>query len=233
MFPIPSIRHFRAFTVREQDLFQEFWKLFSEKNAQVNLSAIRDEQGFWEKHIYDSLLGAPIIAEKAPKNIIDMGSGGGFPAIPLAILFPDILFTPVDSVQKKGKAIQDFANALGLTNVVVRCGRAEDLGREKQMREKYDMILARAFAKFSPLLEMTLPFLRQKGTLLAYRGPDNDAHDEALIDYFGGFCTQKHQGVLPSGEAREIWEIIKVEPTSSQFPRKVGIPKLEPIGVED
>ncbi len=227
----PVLPQFRPLNEKEKQLFQDFYTIFSDKNAHLNLSAIRDEKGFWEKHVYDSLLGAPILAQKSPKNVIDMGSGGGFPAIPLSIIFPHIQFTPIDSVQKKGKAIQEFAEKLGLKNVHVQCGRAEDLGREKKFRGQYDMILARAFAKFSPLLEMTLPFLKMGGILLAYRGPENDKNDDLLIDYFGGFCIQKHKNNLPSGEVREIWEIQKVEPTAPQFPRKVGIPKQEPIEV--
>lgn len=203
--------------------------IFLEKNKVINLSAIRDEAGTWEKHIYDSLATASLIREIQPKKILDMGTGGGFPTLPLSICFPEKKIYPVDSVQKKLKVLSEFAENLGQDNVFPLAGRAEELARDKKLRERFPMVVTRAFAKFSPLLEMTIPFLKKKGILLAYRGPDNDENDEVLIDHFGGLLQEKICYTLPSGDHREIWKIIKLEETSSRYPRRTGTPKKEPI----
>lgn len=209
---------------------EKFVEIFLEKNTQINLSAIRDANGVWEKHIYDSLAAAALIKEIQPKKILDMGTGGGFPTIPLSLCFGEKKFFPVDSVQKKLKAVEEFAEHLDIENIEVLWGRAEELARNKKLREKFPMVVTRAFAKFSPLLEMTMPFLKKKGILLAYRGPENDAmNDEILIDYFGGILQEKIFYTLPSGEKRELWKIIKLEETQPQYPRRTGTPKKEPI----
>lgn len=204
--------------------------IFEKKNQHINLSAIRDHKGIWEKHIVDSLASKNIITKQNPSTILDMGTGGGFPTLPLAICFPEIRFFAVDSVQKKLKCVAEFAKELELSNVFILNGRAEELAHQKKHREQYDMIVTRAFANFSPMLEMTLPFLKEKGMLLSFRGPEYDVqHDEEVLDYFGGFCPKIHRYELSGGEKREIWEIIKVEPSSKEYPRKTGIPKKEPI----
>lgn len=221
IYPLLTKKNYQSLT--------QFVEIFLEKNKGINLSAIRDEEGTWEKHIYDSLAAASIIRELQPKKILDMGTGGGFPTIPLSICFPEKRFHPVDSVQKKLKVVGEFAETLGRDNVFPLVGRAEELGRDKQLRGKFPMVVTRAFAKFSPLLEMTMPFLKKKGILLAYRGPDNDNNDEVLIDHFGGLLEEKICYTLPSGDKREIWKIIKLEETSSRYPRRTGTPKKEPI----
>ncbi len=217
-------------TQKNTETLKKLVEIFQEKNTKINLSAIRDEKGIWEKHIYDSLSTAKFIRELQPKKILDMGTGGGFPTLPLAICFPEKDFYPVDSVRKKLKAVEEFAEQLDLQNVHILPGRAEELAREKNLREKFPMVVTRAFAKFSPLLEMTMPFLKTKGVLLAYRGPENDGvQDEVLIDYFGGLLEEKFYYTLPSGEKREIWKIIKLEDIEQRFPRPTGMPKKEPI----
>lgn len=204
--------------------------IFEEKNKHINLSAIRDTEGIWEKHILDSLSALPLIQKIQPSTVIDMGTGGGFPTLPLAICFPEIQFFPLDSVQKKLKCVAEFVEHLSLSNITPLNGRSEEYAHQKSHREKYDMVVTRAFANFSPMLEMTLPFLTEKGTLISYRGPENNlAEDDLLLDHFGGFCSQVHPYILPKGEKRELWEIIKVEPTEKKYPRKTGTPKKEPI----
>jgi 16S rRNA (guanine527-N7)-methyltransferase len=217
-------------TAKNVQSLTQLVEIFLEKNQYINLSAIRDEKNVWEKHIYDSLAAAKYIRELQPKKIVDMGTGGGFPTIPLSICFEEKQFYPVDSVQKKLKAVEEFAEKLELKNIFPLWGRAEELARDKKLREKFPLVVTRAFAKFSPLLEMTMPFLKVKGVLLAYRGPENNGmEDELLIDYFGGLLEEKFCYMLPSGEKRELWKIIKLEETEKQFPRRAGTPKKEPI----
>lgn len=224
---------FPNLTELQYSALQKFLTIFLEKNTQINLSAIRDEESMWEKHIYDSLAGSSFVEDYAPKKILDMGTGGGFPTIPLSICFPEIEFFPVDSVQKKLKCVAGFAKELGVETVSPLAGRAEDLAHMSAYRERFPMVVTRAFAKFSPLLEMTTPFLENDGILLAYRGPDNDMeNDEDLIEYFGCILTDIKKYQLPNGDQREIWEITKREKTPKKFPRMVGLPKKEPVEVK-
>jgi len=204
--------------------------LFVEKNKQINLSAFKDEESVWIKHVYDSLSTVDIIEKIEPQSLLDMGTGGGFPTLPLAIILPEIRFFPLDSVQKKLKCVREFSDSLGLKNISILSGRAEELAYKKPHREQYDIVVTRAFANFSPMLEMTMPFVKEKGYLLAYLGPENDEQEnDLLLDHFGGFCEDKFFYILPSGEKREIWKIKKVEPTMKHLPRRTGTPKKEPV----
>lgn len=210
--------------------FERLCRIFLEKNEKVNLSSFTTPEEVWSKHFYDSLSAGRYIDELQPKTVLDMGTGGGFPTLPLAFMYPDIQFYAVDSVQKKLKAVEEFAEKMGLKNVHVLWGRAEELAHEKKHREKYDMVVTRAFAHFSPMLEMTLPFLKLKNHLIAYRGPEhNEADDDLVLDHFGGFCEDIFLYTLPTGESRALWKIKKVEPTEKCYPRMVGTPKKEPI----
>jgi 16S rRNA (guanine527-N7)-methyltransferase len=152
----------------------------------------------------------------------------------LAIIFPEIHFYPLDSVAKKLKCVDEFAEQLNLKNIHILNGRAEALAHEKQHREKYEMIVTRAFANFSPMLEMTMGFLKEKHYLLAYRGPEHNLdNDDLVLDYFGGFAENVFYYNLPTKETRELWQIKKVEPMMPQFPRHIGTPKKEPISGDD
>lgn len=214
--------------------FERLGRIFLEKNEQINLSSFKTAEEVWNKHFFDSVSASRFIDLYAPKTILDMGTGGGFPTLPLALLYPHIEFFAVDSVQKKLKAVEEFAEKMGMKNVHVLWGRAEELAHEKKHREQYDMVVTRAFAHFSPMLEMTLPFLKNKSHLIAYRGPEhNEQDDELVLDFFGGFCEEVFPYTLPSGEARELWNIKKVEPTEKRFPRSTGIPKKEPVQIPE
>lgn len=148
----------------ELETFQKFLEIFKETNAQINLSAIRDDAGIIEKHFVDSIMLAAFfdITEEFPDGakVADLGTGGGFPGIPLAIITPEAEFTLIDSVAKKLKCIDDFIEKLDLTNVDTLCGRAEDIGRDPEHREYFDMVVSRATAYFPTLLEYVLPLLK-------------------------------------------------------------------------
>lgn len=217
-------------STEETDQLKTLATLFCEKNKHINLSAIREMDAIWEKHIIDSLAPLKWIQEENPKTILDMGTGGGFPSLPFAIVLPQTNIFPVDSVVKKLKCVEEFAQQLSLQNIHILSGRAEELAHNRKHKAKYDMVVTRAFAHFSPMLEMTLPFLKEKGYLLSYRGPEyNREEDEMVLDHFGGFCEEILHYELSGGEKREIWKIKKVEPTLSQYPRRTGTPKKEPI----
>ena len=149
---------------------EKFAEIFRKKNSQINLSAIRDEADIYEKHLADSLLPLKHFNWNN-LNILDLGSGGGFPAIPLAIMYPNSQITALDSVGKKMKAVQDMADQLRLTNLKTIHGRIEQFGQNKNFREKYDLVVARALAPWTVLLEYTLPFVHIEGKFVAYQGP--------------------------------------------------------------
>lgn len=222
---------FRKLTKNEFTSFQNLYTNFVQKNSELNLSAIRDEQGIWEKHFYDALLGAEFISDSDAK-ILDLGSGGGFPAFPLAIVFPEKKFFPFDSVGKKMKAAQEIAQKSGIENVSTIVGRAEELGQQQKYREQFDVVTVRAFASFSVCLELAFPFVKVDGKILLYRGPESEDDAELLTEAFGGFLRNRKVGKLPSGDQREIWEIVKLYPTEKRFPRGNGIPKSMPMTLE-
>ncbi len=219
---------YRELTNNELESFQNLYTNFVQKNKIINLSAIRDEQGIWEKHFYDSLLGAEFL-EDADEKILDLGSGGGFPALPLALMFPGKQFFPFDSVEKKMKAVQEIVNTSKIDNVTPLIGRAEELGQDALHREQYDVVTVRAFAPFSVCLELALPFVTVGGKVILYRGPENERDANLLAGAFGAIIKTQKKDQLPSKDKREIWEIIKIAPTEDMFPRANGIPKKEPM----
>jgi 16S rRNA (guanine527-N7)-methyltransferase len=208
---------------------QAFLELFKERNKIINLSAIRDEQGIVEKHFFDSLLGLEFIKNK--KRVIDLGSGGGFPVIALAICFPDAEFFAVESVGKKADSLRYFCKELGMNNLIVLCDRAETIAHDKKYRETFDALTARAFAHFPVLLEIGLPLLSINGEIVAYRGPNNAEEEERLAEFLGGTSPRIVNKSLPNGDSREFWLISKVKKCSAEYPRSIGVPKKNPLNL--
>lgn len=212
----------------ELEKFEKFLEIFMETNSQINLSAIRDEAGIIEKHFIDSLMLA--IFWDIEGKVADMGTGGGFPGIPLAITHPDTEFTLIDSVAKKLKCVQNFADTLELGNVLTLSGRAEEIGHNIEYRESYDLIVSRATAYFPTLLEYTLPLLKVWGVLAAYKLTDKEEFTsikKALARLGGKIYKIKNYKI--GDQDRSIVFIEKITPTHKKYPRKVGIPLKEPI----
>lgn len=202
-----------------------------EWNRQINLSAIRVEDDIWEKHIVDSLLISQFIDLTDKKwRVLDIGTGGGFPSLPLAVCFPSLRFTSVDSVGKKLKAVQAIADALGV-QLKTQHARIEELGQDLAYREQYDLVIARALAPWPVLLEYALPFVKMGGRFIAYQGPG--IHDD-LVRYknleakLGGRIIEAHETKL-GDSVRVFVEIKKVSQTSRKYPRGNGIPRQDPI----
>ncbi len=169
---------------RELAHFERFLTLFIEYNTHTNLSAIRDEGGIIEKHFIDSLFGAAIIGEsqKIEKKILDIGSGGGFPGIPLKIVMSDIHVTLLDSVGKKVKAMNHFVSELWLDNIIAIQERAEILAKDPKHRAKYDFVISRATAYISDILTWAMPFLAPGGKIILYKMPsDEEKRDREKI----------------------------------------------------
>jgi 16S rRNA (guanine527-N7)-methyltransferase len=218
---------------QEQQL-EELVSVFLKKNQELNLSSLRDEASVVMKHVIDSLLILPYGWLQNGQKVMDLGTGGGFPGLVLAIVFPESSLTLVDATEKKVRAVRQMAKELGLQNVRCVAGRAEELGHQEDLREAFDVVVARAVAGFSTLLEYSLPFVKPQGRFIAYQGPD-------LIDAWQGFqgvakklsseMMSCQSSVLPdeNHSQRCFIEVLKIGTLSPAFPRRIGIPKKTPL----
>ncbi len=208
--------------------FKKFLEIFIETNSQINLSAIRDPKDIIEKHFIDSLMLA--VFYDIEGKIADMGTGGWFPGIPLAITHPDSHFTLIDSVGKKLKCIDDFANKLELDNIDTLHERAEEIGKNIEYREQYDLVVSRATAYFPTLLEYVIPLLKVWWIFAAYKLDDKGelkSAKKALSRLWAKILKVKNYSLAEQN--RTIVFIEKVTQTHPKYPRKVWIPLKEPI----
>lgn len=202
-----------------------------EWNEKINLTAIKDRDEFVVKHLVDSILCAGFPEYKNSESIIDVGTGAGFPGIPLAIISPDKDFVLADSLNKRLRVINDLTDRLGIYNVETVHGRAEELARNKNFRENFDLCVSRAVANMAVLAEYCLPFIRMGGHLLAYKGPDVNEElksAEKAIKTLGGKVLRIETTPL-QGYEHNIVVIEKMKKTPAKYPRRAGTPVKEPI----
>lgn len=204
-----------------------------EWNKRINLTAITERDAFIQKHYVDSLFCTSSEEFRKASNIIDVGTGGGFPGIPLAIAFPDKHFVLIDSLNKRIRIIHELSEKLGISNISVFHGRAEELARREDMREKFDLCVSRAVANMSTLAEYCLPFVRVGGSFIAYKGPDCDQELEdarKALRILGGRIERKEnpvfEGILFD---HKLIFVGKMKKTPSKYPRKAGTPSKEPL----
>lgn len=202
-------------------------------NQRFNLTAVRDTEGVRTKHFLDSL--SCVLAWKAdpPTHLIDVGTGAGFPGLPLKIIYPSMQLTLVESVGKKVKFCQHIVDKLGLEETSVIHARAEDMGHIPERREKYDWAVARAVANLRVLAEYLLPLVQVGGTMLAQKGESGpvEVHAaERAMKILGGHVRQLLPVILP-GVVEEHYLIMvdKIAATPPQYPRKPGIPTKKPL----
>src|SRR5215216_1705347 len=204
-----------------------------EWNQKFNLTAIRDSESIRTKHFLDSF--SCILAWKSspPNQMIDIGTGAGFPGIPLKIIYPNLKLTLVESVGKKAVFCQHIVRVLGLEHVDVIQSRAEDLGHNTNYREKYDCAVARAVANLNVLSEYLIPLVGVGGTMLAQKGESGPAEAqsaEGAMKLLGGKLKQVISVNLPGVvDDRYLILVDKVAATPPKFPRKPGIPAKQPL----
>ncbi len=200
-------------------------------NEKINLTAITDHDDFITKHFVDSVLCYHFDEYINAESVIDVGTGAGFPGIPLAILSEDKQFVLADSLNKRLRVINDVAEQGGIDNIETVHGRAEELAKNGKYRQQFDVCVSRAVANLAVLAEYCLPFIRKGGYLLAYKGPDAENEvkvAEKAIKILGG-KLRRIESVSLDGYHHNIAVIEKIKDTPAKYPRKAGTPAKEPI----
>jgi 16S rRNA (guanine527-N7)-methyltransferase len=213
--------------------FQNFYELVFLANKSLNLTRILEPEDFWEKHLWDSL--QPILtAPQLAGATVDLGTGGGFPGIPIAIVRPDWPVTVVDSTAKKINFIRSGLATIPLENVVALVDRAETLGRDPQHRDKYQLVTVRAVAEPAVCAEYAVPLLSIGGTAILYRGHWTEAEATnlaAAVEQLGATISNIAQFTTPITQSlRHCIYIQKNVVTPIKFPRAVGTPTQKPLG---
>lgn len=212
--------------------FSRYAQLIVEWNEKMNLTAITDQKDIVIKHFLDSLSMSTLVSEN-DKSLIDVGTGAGFPGIPIKIIRKDIKVTLLDSLEKRIKFLKEVCVYLDLDNITQMHGRAEDFGANNIYREQYDIATARAVANLSVLLEYCLPLVKIGGIFVAMKGPDvNDEVKDAkkALDILGGKVEQIKSFILPNSDnERTLVVIRKYRQTPTNYPRKSGKPARQPI----
>ena len=220
-------------TDQQKDQFQRYFQLLVEWNEKINLTAITAEDEVYLKHFYDSL--APILQghlKNEPIALLDIGAGAGFPSLPMKILFPQLEVTIIDSLNKRIQFLHLLAEELGLKGVHFYHGRAEDFAQDKLFRAQFDLVTARAVARMQVLSELTIPFLKVGGRLIALKA--SSAEDEvkqaknALNLLFAKVLENVHYQ-LPNGDPRTLTIVEKKKETPNKYPRKAGVPNKRPL----
>lgn len=214
------------------DKFHKYYELLVEWNEKINLTAITEEDDVAVKHFLDSLNAAKGIVEDG-MSVIDVGTGAGFPGLPVKIANPGISLTLVDSLNKRIGFLNEVISSLGLKGVETVHSRAEDLGINKDYREKYDVCVSRAVANLTTLCELCLPFVKVGGLFVSLKGPK--AQEEAeeakrAIELLGGSLTDiKSYDLSDTDLNHNIVIIKKISHTPTKYPRKAPKPSKEPL----
>ena len=211
---------------RALERFEIYQRLLSEWNERMNLTAITDPVEVAEKHFADSLAALPYL--KPGMKVIDVGTGAGFPGVPLLIMEPGLELTLADSLQKRLTFLDALLKELGLKAALVH-GRAEDLGQNKLYREQYDAALSRAVANLPVLLELTTPFVRVGGTAIAYKGDADQELESAKTAAFLLHVKLRSVDLDSNLGKRCLIFADKIAPTPRSYPRKAGTPSKKPL----
>lgn len=215
--------------------YQQYYERLVAVNEHMNLTAITERDEVYLKHFYDSLTLAWAYPELQTEefNMIDVGAGAGFPSLPLKIAFPQLQITIIDALNKRINFLRDLVKELGLEGVTVEHARAEEFGNKTApAREQYDVATARALARLNVLGELTLPFVKVGGVLLAMKGSAADeelAEAKKAITTLGAEIGDQIDVSLPNGDPRSVIVIKKVKNTPKKYPRKPGDPVRKPL----
>ena len=216
--------------------FRQFYENLIKWNEVMNLTAITEEEDVYTKHFLDSLSIVGLVGPGSFDNlsVIDVGTGAGFPGLPIAIAFPGTQVTLVDSLQKRVGFLQETVKLLGLENVQIYHSRAEDFGRIEAQREHYDIACSRAVARMNVLAEYCIPLVKKGGYFIAYKAErikEEMAEGKKAAGILGGRVEQVISFQLPGTDYnRTLVQILKEKHTSGKYPRKAGTPAKDPLG---
>lgn len=220
---------------KELDKLEKFGRTLQENSSRFNLTSLVSDEEIAAKHFADSLLPAGIIRRENPSRILDVGTGAGFPGMPLKIFFPESEVLLLDSLRKRLVFLEEAADMLELRGIGFYHGRAEDAAREKDLREKFDMVVSRAVAPLGVLLEYCLPFVAPGGLFLAYKGPEGEKEAPAsektalLLGAKLENFTKKQLLLGNDSAVRTFLEYRKISSTPAFYPRKAGLPAKKPL----
>lgn len=218
--------------------FEKYYELLIEKNKVMNLTAITDKEDVIVKHFIDSIALIPYLLDKGINinnelKIIDIGTGAGFPGLPLKIMMPDVKFTLLDSLNKRVSFLNEVIDELKLKDIEALHGRAEDYASDNKYREKYDICVSRAVANLSTLSEYCIPFVKKDGFFISYKAGESEEeinNSKNAIKILGGKINKVEEFVLPGTDASRVFVFIrKQELTDKKYPRKAGVPAKKPL----
>lgn len=217
----------------QMEQFEKYYEMLIEKNKVMNLTAITDRDEVILKHFIDSVAVAGYCDMGSIESLIDVGTGAGFPGIPLKIAFPWINVTLYDSLNKRIKFLQEVIDELGLAACIALHGRAEEGGRNKELREKFDFVVSRAVANMSVLCEYCIPFVKPGAYFIPYKTGTIDEElstAKKAINILGGKCEKVEKLVLPDSDiSRSFVFIKKIKKTPNAYPRKPGTANKQPL----
>ncbi|MBQ6661124.1 MAG: 16S rRNA (guanine(527)-N(7))-methyltransferase RsmG [Lachnospiraceae bacterium] len=223
-------------TDRMREQLHTYYEMLIETNRVMNLTAITEYEDVCVKHFLDSLClvkALPELREKADLSLIDVGTGAGFPGIPLKIVFPELRVTLLDSLQKRVLFLQKVVAECGLSDVLCVHGRAEEYSRKPEFREQYDICVSRAVTRMASLTELCLPYVNVGGKFVPYKAAEFDeelAEAKSAIATLGGAVESKQTYTVPQSDyGRTLLVVRKKKPTDKRYPRGGGKPMKQPI----
>ena len=220
-------------TDQQKAQFERYFELLVEWNQKINLTAITEKEEVYLKHFYDSI--APILQgliKNQEIKLLDIGAGAGFPSLPMKILYPQLDVTIIDSLNKRINFLQLLAEELDLEGVHFYHGRAEDFAQDKHFRAQFDIVTARAVARMQVLSELTIPYLKVGGKLLALKAsnaPEELTEAKNALNLLFSKVEDNLSYTLPNGDPRYITIVEKKKETPNKYPRKAGMPNKRPL----
>lgn len=221
-----------SLTENQIALFQRYYEILSEWNTFMNLTAITDFADVLRKHFLDSLAVTKAVDITSVHTLIDVGTGAGFPGIPLKIAFPHLHILLLDSLGKRVKFLNHVIEELKLEDIAAIHGRAEDFARKEEYREKFDLVVSRAVANLSTLSEYCIPYTILTGRFISYKSgkiEEELSASQKAISILGGEIEKIEKFSLPDIGERSLVVIKKIKKTQKKYPRKAGLPSQEPL----